>query len=106
MKEQETLEYLIAHLDRYGNVYLKDNPEYYIQELEKRGYKCKLDTYLAIDDAQIIINEKCFVNRKGRRRYTTDYVLTRIKEWTMNNFIYKWKCSKISKKRKKKSKEK
>ena len=80
MNIQETLEYLITHLDRYGNVYLKDNPDYYIQELEKRGYRCKLDTYLAIDDASIIINEKCLVTKKNKRRYATDYVLTRIKE--------------------------
>lgn len=80
MNIQETLEYLIAHLDRYGNVYLKKDPEFYMQELEKRGCKCKLDTYLAIDDASIIINEKCLVSKKNKRRYATDYVLTRIKD--------------------------
>lgn len=80
MNKQETLEYLIAHLDRYGNVFLKDNPDYYIHELEKRGYKCKLDKYLTIDDANIIINEKCLVSKKNKRRYATDYILTRIKD--------------------------
>lgn len=80
MNIQETLEYLIAHLDKYGNVYLKKDPEFYMQELEKRGYKCKLDTYLTIDDASIIINEKCLVSKKNKRRYATDYVLTRIKD--------------------------
>ena len=46
MKEQR-LEYLIRHLDRYGNVYVnpKWKPDTYIEELRKKGYKVKVKVY-------------------------------------------------------------
>ena len=59
---------------------MKNDPTDYLDRLNKMGYKCKIDKYQVIDDAEIIISENCLNNRKRKRRYTTDYVLTRIKD--------------------------
>ena len=75
-KYEKTLDYLIRHLDRYGNVYLNENPEKYLKELEKNGYKVKVDTYITVDHGNIVINEKVFNGRKNKRY--KDYVLTRL----------------------------
>ena len=79
-KEDLMMDYIIRHLENYGNVFMRNDPTDYLDRLNKLGYKCKIDKYLVIDDAEIIISESCLNNRKRKRRYATDYVLTRIKD--------------------------
>lgn len=79
-KEELMMDYIIMHLDKYGNVFINNDTTDYLDRLNKMGYKCKIDKYQVIDDAEIIISENCLNNRKRKRRYKTDYVLTRIKD--------------------------
>lgn len=78
-KEELMMDYIIRHLENYGNVFMKNDPTDYLGRLKKLGYHCKIDKYQVIDDAEIIISESCLNNRKRKRKYTTDYVLTRLK---------------------------
>lgn len=78
--EEQMMDYIIRHLNYYGNVYMKHDPSEYLDELKKLGYRCKIDKYQVIDDAEIIISESCLNNRKRKRKYATDYVLTRVKD--------------------------
>ena len=78
-KEEQMMDYIIRHLNYYGNVYMKHDPSEYLDELKKLGYRCKIESYQVIDDTEIIISETAKLNRKRKRKYTTDYVLTRLK---------------------------
>ena len=75
-KHQQTLEYLISHLERYGNVYSKENPESYIDELNSQGYKVKVNEYITVQD-DFVIN--CPTSNRKRKK-SIDYVITSIKE--------------------------
>lgn len=78
-EREKTIDYIVRHLEYYGNVYVKKDPSEYLDELEKLGYKCKIDEYQTIDDVEIIVSETSKALRKRKRKYTTDYVLTRLK---------------------------
>lgn len=78
-KEDKLIKYYTSHLDIYGNVYSKENPEPYLSKLKKLGYHCKIDTYNVLDDTEIIVSESSKVHRKKKRNYRTDYVITRLK---------------------------
>lgn len=78
-KKIDNMDYIIRHLDWYGNVYMSHDPSEYLDELKKLGYVCKIDTYKVLDDMEIIVSESSKVHRKKKRNYRTDYVLTRIK---------------------------
>ena len=74
-KHEKTLEYLIAHLNTYGNVYSKDNPELYMKELNDMGYKVKVDKYIMpeYDDLKFDGSAK-----RRKVKCSTDYVITRL----------------------------
>ena len=75
-KYEKTLDYLIRHLEEYGNVYLNEEPSKYLDELKKKGYKVKIDKYITVSGGNMVINEKVFNGRKSKRHI--DYVLTRL----------------------------
>lgn len=78
-KREITLDYIIRHLKEYGNVYMNHEPSQYLEELEELGYKCRINEYKVLDDTEIIISEESKLTRKRKRKYKTDYVLTRLK---------------------------
>ena len=75
-KHEETINYIVWHLNQYGNVYVNHDPTPYLKELKELGYDCKIDEYKTLDDIDIIISEENTVNRRKKRHYATDYVLT------------------------------
>lgn len=75
-KEERVIGYLIRHLKMYGNVYINENPDKYLNILKKQGYKVKVDKYITVDGGNIVINEKVFNGRKNKHHI--DYVLTRL----------------------------
>ena len=75
-KHERTLEYLIKHLNLYGNVYLNEDPDKYLDELKKLGYRVKIDKYLSPRKKDFIICEVKHFKKKGK--YDTDYILTRL----------------------------
>ena len=49
-KKDNTMSYLVEHLQRYGNtVFAKKNPEHYLELLKKEGIKCNARTVADFD---------------------------------------------------------
>lgn len=74
-KEQTYLEYVIKHLEEYGNVYSRVNPEKYLSQLKELGYDCDYKQYQASirDDFILDANKKQYLTKK--KEYVTDYVI-------------------------------
>lgn len=75
-KYQQTLEYIMLHLERYGNVYCPEPPNKYIQELKDNGFNVKVNMYRTYDE-EFVINVP---GNKNKGKYEIDYILTLIKE--------------------------
>lgn len=43
--DYDTLDYLIRHLNEYGNTVLTENPKKYIKKLKEFGYICSVKQY-------------------------------------------------------------
>ena len=71
-EHEKLIDYITRHLDAYGNVYVKKDPRPLLKELEKLGYKCKVDEYHMPDDSKITLKK----DKKRKMKYMTDYVLT------------------------------
>lgn len=76
-KHKETMEYIIRHLNIYGNVYLNHEPSDYLTELESEGYRVKVDVYNPIDDDLLVLGEGAI---KKKKKQVKDYIITRLKD--------------------------
>ena len=70
---EEQLDYLIRHLDRYGNTVIPSGkkPSDFLEELEKRGYICEVKTYKNYVGENITLDRPNF----SKRKIDYDYIL-------------------------------